>query len=364
MKIFVPKEIKTHEYRVSLVPHGTRELVDSGHEVFVETGAGAAASFADDDYVAAGARILDSPQEGYETAELVMKVKEPIGQEIDWLRPGLSVFGYFHLAADRDLTMAILQSGATAIAYETLLDEHGQLPLLTPMSAVAGRISIQLGARLLEKPQGGRGVLLGGVPGVLPGHVTIIGAGVVGTEAAKMAAGLGARVHVLDTNAARLRQLSEVLPAHVVGLTSSRGRILEELRVADLVIGAVLIVGARTPRLIEREDLRLMKRGAVVVDVAIDQGGCTEVSRPTTHAAPSYVEEGVVFSCVTNLPGAVSLTSTQALCDATFPYVRLIADHGLDGACRIRTELSSAINIREGKVKHAAVAEAFSLSLN
>ncbi len=359
MIIFVPRETKSHEYRVGLLPAGARALNQDGHQVWIERGAGEGSGLTDSEYVQAGATIIESAAEGYGVAELVVKVKEPLPLETPLLRSGQLVFCYFHFAASKSLTRDVLASGATALAYETLMDDAGRLPLLVPMSEVAGRMSIQQGAKALENPSGGRGVLLGGVPGVAPGHVTILGAGVVGTEAAKMAAGLGARVHLLDTNVARLRELSATLPANVVQLFSDRSSILQELARADLVIGAVLIRGARAPRLITREDLALMKKGSVIVDVAIDQGGCTETSRPTSHLHPTYEEEGIVHSCVPNIPGAVSRTSTFALCNVTLPYVRLLANHGYEGACQARPFFASALNIQAGKIVDSAVAEAY-----
>lgn len=361
MKLFVPRETKLQEYRVGMVPSAVRQLSEQGHHVYVESGAGGGANHTDDDYRSAGATLVACAADGYATAELVVKVKEPLAHEYAFLRPGLTIFAYFHFAADRALTDAVIDSGVTALAYETLIDQRGRLPLLTPMSEVAGRLCVQLGARLLERPHGGRGVLLGGVPGVEPAHVTIVGAGVVGTEAAKMAAGLGARVHLLDTNLSRLRELADVLPANVVGLASNRARLVSELARADLLIVAVLVVGAKAPRLILESDLCSMQKGAVIVDVAIDQGGATEVSRPTSHDQPSFVVHGVVVSCVPNLPGAVSHTSTQALTDATFPYIRDMAQFGFEGACRRRPELASALNVTAGQVRHPGVAAAFGL---
>lgn len=360
MIIFVPREIKTHEYRVGMVPAGVAQLVVDGHQVLVAASSGLGAGIPDREFEEAGAAIVDE-EAGYGRAELVVKVKEPQASELALLRPGQLVFGYFHFAASRALTEAFMASGATALAYETLVDEAGRLPLLTPMSEVAGRMSVQQGAKLLENPSGGRGVLLGGVPGTPPAHVTILGAGVVGTEAAKMAAGLGANVHLLDTNLHRLRGLAEVLPKNVTVLVSDRTRILEELKVADLVIGAVLLKGARAPRLITRADLKLMRRGSVIVDVAVDQGGCVETIRPTTHDAPSYVEDGVIHYGVANIPGAVSRTSTLALTNATLPYVRILAKHGFPGVCEVHPPFLSALNVARGQIYDRGVAEAFEL---
>jgi alanine dehydrogenase len=362
VRLFVPRETKIHEYRVGLIPSAVRQLVQSGHEVSVQAGAGQGAGMADEQYQAAGANLVDSAAQGYERATLVVKVKEPQPEEYEFLRPEHLLFCYFHFAASRDLTEAVMRSGSTAIAYETFVDHRGRMPLLIPMSEVAGRMSIQQGAKYLENPTGGRGVLLGGVPGVEPAHVTVIGAGVVGTEAAKMAAGLGARVHLLDTDVHRLRQLSEVLPKNVIVLRSDRDRIVEELKVADLVVGAVLVRGARAPRLVLREDLSMLKSGAVIVDVAVDQGGCFESTRPTTHSDPIFIEEGIVHYCVANIPGAVSRTSTIALNNVTLPYAQLLADHGWQGACDHCPELRSALNIQQGTIVHPGVAAAFDFS--
>lgn len=359
MLLFVPKETKAHEYRVGLTPSGARTLVADGHRVWIERNAGVGAGFSDKDYMVAGAHLIDTAEEGYDKSDMVVKVKEPLPHEYPLLRASQLVFTYFHFAASRELTEAVAQSRATAIAYETLVESDGSLPLLVPMSEVAGRMSIQAGARHLEKPQGGRGVLLGGVPGVMPAHVTILGGGVVGTEAAKMAAGMGAQVHVLDTNLTRLRELSEKMPKNVIPLFSDRAQIVRELEAADLVIGAVLVRGDRAPHLIRHRDLKLMKPGSVLVDVAIDQGGCAETSRPTTHETPVYVVDDVVHYCVANMPGAVPATSTAALTNATFPYIRLLAEHGLDGAIAKNPALRSAVNIRNREIVHPTVAALF-----
>jgi alanine dehydrogenase len=336
------------------------ELTGRGHRVLVEQGAGEGSGVPDSAYVAQGAEI-ESARNVWAKAELVVKVKEPQAEELPHLGAGQLLFTFFHFAASEALTQGVLKSGATAIAYETVEDRAGQLPLLTPMSEVAGRMSIQAGARHLERPNGGRGTLLGGVAGVAPGHVTILGAGVVGAEAARMAAGLGARVFLLDVNLERLRALADVLPANVITLYSTRHAILEQLAHADLVVGAVLVRGARAPRLVERGDLQRMKSGAVLVDVAVDQGGCFETSMPTTHDDPTYVVDGVVHYCVANMPGAVSRTSTFALCNATLPYVRLLAERGLDGALAREPGLLPGISIHGGQVTHPAVAAAFGL---
>lgn len=362
MIVFVPREVKTHEYRVAIVPAGVRQLVEDGHTVLVEQEAGMGSGLSDSAYEQAGAVLVSTPEEGYAGAQLVVKVKEPQKSEIALLRPGQMVFGYFHFAASRELTDGVLQSRATSIAYETLQDEHGRLPLLTPMSEVAGRLSIQEGARHLLSPLGGRGVLLGGVPGVAPAHVTIIGAGVVGTEAARMAAGLGARVHLLDNDLQRLRQIPAELPANVTPLFSDASAIEAELEVADLIIGAVLVRGARAPRLIRREHLSRMKTGAVLVDVAVDQGGIAETTRPTTHENPTYVVDGVVHYGVANMPGAVARTSTRALSNATLPFVRILAGHPqLRSLIRADPRLKGAVSTHDGHLTDAAVAESFGM---
>src|ERR1043166_1830302 len=326
MKVGVPREIKADEYRVAMIPVGVESLVKAGHEVVVESQAGVGSGFGDEDYIKAGAKIVATHADLISSADLVIKVKEPQAAEISMFRPGQVVFTYFHLAADAQLTQGCLESGITAIAYETIKDRQGRLPLLTPMSEIAGKMSIQEGAKYLEKPMQGRGILLGGVPGVAPAHVVILGAGVVGTNAAKVAAGMGANVVIMDINLDRLRYLDDVLPANVTTIYSDPLAITHYLREADLVIGSVLIPGARAPRLVTREHLKMMKNGSVIVDVAIDQGGCFETSRPTTHHDPTYIVDGVVHYCVTNMPGAVGRTSTFALCNATLPYARAIAN--------------------------------------
>ncbi len=346
-----------------MVPVGVAQLVADGHEVLIEEGAGRGAGIEDAGFVRAGARLISSAEEGFSKARLIVKVKEPQPHEYKFIRPEHLLFGYFHFAANRSLTMAVMDSGATALAYETFLDDQGKLPLLVPMSEVAGRMSIQQGAKLLENPVGGRGILLGGVPGTPPAHVTVLGAGVVGTEAAKMAAGLGARVHLLDTNLARLRTLSELLPANVVPLFSDPERIAEELKVADLMVGAVLIRGALAPRLVSRHDLRLMKKGSVIVDVAVDQGGCFESTRPTSHESPSFVEEGVIHYGVPNIPGAVSRTSTFALSNATLPLVRTLARFDFPQVAEVMPSFVTALNIKGGQIYDRGVAEAFELPL-
>ena len=361
MKIGVPKEIKTQEYRVGLTPESVMELTRAGHEVFVQAGAGLGLGATNAAYVDGGARILNTAEDVFATAEMIVKVKEPQRPELSLLRRGQVLFTYFHFAADRGLTEGFLATGATAVAYETLRDASGRLPLLVPMSEVAGRMSIQEGAKYLEKPQMGRGILLGGVPGVAPAHVTVLGAGTVGANAAKVAAGFGANVGLLDTNLERLRYLDDVCAPNVDVLFSDRHTIREQLRRADLVIGSVLIPGARAPHLVERDDLKLMKPGAVIIDVAIDQGGCVATSRPTTHAEPTYVVDDVVHYCVTNMPGAVGRTSTYALCNATLPYVLELARDGVGGAARRSAAIRSAVNVWQGELVQPAVAAAFGL---
>ena len=361
MIIGVPKEIKNNENRVSLTPAGARELVKHGHTVYVQHTAGENSGFPDDDYVSAGAKILPSIEDVYAIAEMIIKVKEPIKPEYKLVRKGQLLFTYFHFACDRELTDAMLASGATCLAYETVVDRHGALPLLVPMSEVAGRMSIQEGARFMEKPQGGRGVLMGGVPGVKPAKVLVLGGGVVGMNAALMAAGMGADVTLCDISLPRLRYLSEVMPRNVKTLFSSTHNIEQELPTTDLVIGAVLIPGAKAPHLISRDMLVLMRPGTVMVDVAIDQGGCFETSHPTTHAEPIYTVDGVVHYCVANIPGAVPYTSTLALTNATLPYAIKLADMGWEKACRADAGLAAGLNVVDGKVTFPGVAEAFGM---
>jgi alanine dehydrogenase len=357
----IPKEIKEHEYRAGILPVGVEELSRAGHRVLVQKGAGLGSGIRDVDYERSGGTLVGQAEEIFATADLVVKVKEPQASEIALLREGQLVFTYFHFAADEALTRGVLASGATAIAYETLQDRRGNLCLLTPMSEVAGRMSIQQGAKFLERPQEGRGILLGGVPGVEPAHITVLGGGVVGTQAARIAAGFGASVCVLDTNLERLRYLDDIMPHNVTTLFSDRHTILDQLAKADLVIGAVLIRGARTPRLVKKEDLKGMKPGAVVVDVAVDQGGCFETTRPTSHAEPTYVVDGVVHYAVTNMPGAVGRTSTYALCNATLPYALQIANQGLAGAAAQNPDIVSAVNVHRRQVTNLAVAETFGI---
>jgi len=361
MIVGVPREIKRDEYRVGLLPVGVEELVRAGHRVLVEAGAGLGSGLADGDYLKHGAELVSGPDQIYGEADLVVKVKEPQPEEIPRLRPGLVVFTYFHFAADRQLTEAVLHSGCIAVAYETLRDDRGRLPLLTPMSEVAGRMSIQEGAKYLERPQMGRGILLGGVPGVAPAHIAILGGGVVGSNAAKVAAGFGASVALMDVDLDRLRYLDDIMPANVTVLFSDRHTIREQLRQADLVIGAVLVPGARAPVLVERDDLKLMKPGSVIIDVAIDQGGTVATSRPTTHSNPTFVIDDVVHYCVTNMPGAVGRTSTFALCNATLPWVLRIAQRGILRAAEDFPPIARAINLFQGAVTNPAVAATFDL---
>ena len=361
MIVGVPRETKRDEYRVGLLPVGAEELVRAGHRVVVEQGAGLGSGLADDAYAACGAELVPTAAEVFARADLVVKVKEPQPAELGLIRRGQAVFTYFHFAASRELTEGFLATGATAVAYETLRDPAGRLPLLIPMSEVAGRMSIQEGAKYLEKPQMGRGILLGGVPGVAPANVLVLGAGTVGANAAKVAAGFGANIALLDTNLERLRYLDDVTPPNIDCLYSDRHAIRERLGWADLVIGSVLIPGARAPHLVSREDLALMKPGAVIIDVAIDQGGCIATSRPTTHAEPTYIVDDVVHYCVTNMPGAVGRTSTYALCNATLPYVLQLAAAGVAKAAATSPAIRSAVNIAEGRLVQPAVAAAFGL---
>jgi alanine dehydrogenase len=364
MIVGVPKEIKRDEYRVGMLPVGVEEMTRAGHHVLVETGAGLGSGLADHEYLRNGAELVASPEAIYGEADLIVKVKEPQAPELDLLRPGQLVFGYFHFAADRGLTEGVLRSGAVAIAYETLRDQHGRLPLLTPMSEVAGRMSIQEGAKYLERPQMGRGILLGGVPGVEPATILILGGGVVGANAAKVAAGFGADVRIFDIDMDRLRYLDDIMPPNVTTLYSDRHTIREQLRRADLVIGSVLVPGAKAPRLIEREDLRLMKPGSVIIDVAIDQGGSVETSRPTTHSDPTYIVDDVLHYCVTNMPGAVGRTSTFALCNVTLRWALKIANLGLERAAEQYPPIARAVNVYGGEVTNKAVAATFDLPYN
>ncbi|MDP6152954.1 MAG: alanine dehydrogenase [Phycisphaeraceae bacterium] len=363
MRIGIPREIKEDEYRVAMLPVGAAMAVREGHSVLVERGAGVGSGYDDAQYESAGATMVDGSAMLFERADMIVKVKEPVGDELAMLRRGQVVFTYFHFAADRALTDTCLSAGIHAVAYETLTDAQGRLPLLTPMSEVAGKMSIQEGAKYLERPMMGRGILLGGVPGVEPANVMILGAGVVGTNAAYVAAGLGARVFILDIDLDRLRYLDDVMPPNVHTLYSHEHAIAEHAQLADLIIGAVLIPGGRTPVLIHRNLLARMKTGAVIVDVGVDQGGCIESIKPTTHRNPTYVIDGVVHYGVTNMPGAVGRTSTQALCHATQPYVLKLAGAGIDQLSEIDPAFSAARNMRKGRLTNQAVADAHGLTI-
>jgi alanine dehydrogenase len=363
MIIGVPKEIKTNENRIALVPAGAELLTAKGHTVHVEQGGGLGSGFTDEQYVAAGAKILATANEVWARSEMIMKVKEPIAVEWPRMRKGQVIYTYFHFAAAEELTRAVLASGAIAIAYETVQLPSGELPLLTPMSEVAGRMAVQEGAKYLEKVHGGRGVLLGGVPGVAPAKVVIIGGGVVGINAAKMAAGMGANTTILDISLERLRYLDDVLPANVKTIYSNRFNILEAIERADLVIGAVLLPGAKAPHLVTRADLKRMQPGAVIVDVAVDQGGCVETIKPTTHENPTYFVDGILHYAVANMPGGVPRTSTLALTNATLPYGLRLAKLGWKQACKEDRSLALGLNVVDGKVVYPGVAEAFGLPL-
>ncbi len=361
MIVGVPREIKADEYRVAMIPVGVEELTRAGHSVLVQLGAGQGSGISDERYAQSGAEIVPDAAAIWSRSDMIVKVKEPLADEWASMRSNQVVFTYFHFAADEKLTRAVLNSGIVAVAYETIKDAKGTLPLLTPMSEVAGRMSIQEGAKYLERPFQGRGILLGGVPGVAPASVVVLGGGIVGANAAKVAAGLGAHVSILDINLDRLRYLDDVMPRNVTTLFSDRHNILECLSNADLVIGAVLIPGARTPMLINRADLSKMQPRAVIIDVAIDQGGCIETSRPTTHANPTYIVDDVLHYCVTNMPGAVGRTSTYALTNVTLPYVLQLANKGWERACRENAGLGQGVNIRHGQVTNPAVAQTFGL---
>jgi alanine dehydrogenase len=357
MRIGVPKEIKVHEYRVGLTPASAAELVAHGHELFVETNAGNGIDCPDRAFEKAGAKILPDAASVFDAADMIVKVKEPQPAEYGYFRPGLTLFTYLHLAPLPELTDRLLGARVNGVAYETILETDGSLPLLTPMSEVAGRMSVQVGAQYLEKPNGGRGILLGGVPGVAPGNVVILGGGIVGTNAAKIALGLGAHVVIIDRNLNRLRDLDDIFGGQIVTLASNTWTIGEALKTADLVVGAVLIPGASAPKLVRREMIATMKRGAVVVDVAIDQGGCFETSHATTHTEPIYFVDGVLHYCVSNMPAAVPHTSTFALTNATFPYLMELANLGLERACDRHPALREGVNTYNGYVTHAGVAQ-------
>jgi alanine dehydrogenase len=361
MKVGIPREVKNNEYRVAITPSGVHELVVHGHEVYVEKEAGVGSSILDDDYVAAGATILDTADDVWGTGDLVLKVKEPIEPEYSRLREGLVLFTYLHIAADAPLTGALAESGIAAVAYETVETDDHRLPLLAPMSEIAGRLAPQAAAHFLEKPLGGRGVLLAGTPGVQPGHVVVLGGGIVGYNAAIIALGLGARVTLLERSIDRMRHLDEILSGRVSLLMSSSLEIEQTIAHADVVIGAVLIPGARAPKLISRGMLSDMQPGAVIVDVAIDQGGCIETARPTTHSDPVYEVDGIIHYCVANMPGGVPVTSTKSLTNATLPYVEAIADHGLAEAVARDPSLGRGVNVLHGTITHEAVAEAHGL---
>jgi len=360
MKIGVPKEIINNESRVALTPSGVQVMTQNGHAVYIENNAGVNSGFSNDQYIRAGANILATANEVFEIADMIMKVKEPIAVEYDLIRPNQLLFTYFHFASNETLTRAMIASKAVCLAYETVESNH-TLPLLVPMSEVAGRMSIQEGAKYLEKPKGGKGILLGGVPGVKPANVLVLGGGIVGTQAALMAAGLGAHVTIADISLPRLRYLSEIMPANVDTLMSSQYNIEQLLPTTDLVIGAVLIPGAKAPHLITRQMLKLMEPGSVLVDVAIDQGGCFETARPTTHAEPVYEVDGILHYCVANIPGAVPFTSTLALTNATLPYAVKLANLGWEKACEQNEDLRKGLNIVNGEVVYKAIAETFNL---
>ncbi|MGB2273314.1 MAG: alanine dehydrogenase [Flavicella sp.] len=361
MIVGIPKEIKTDENRVSLTPAGTLELTKRGHQVYIETNAGLGSGFTNDEYSAAGATVLDTAKEIFDIAEMIVKVKEPIAEEYELINEGQLVFTYFHFASYRPLVDAMQTKKATCLAYETVELDDRSLPLLVPMSEVAGRMATQQGAKYLEKPQNGRGILLGGVPGVRPAKVVVLGGGIVGTQAAKMAAGLGANVTIMDISLNRLRELSDIMPANVTTVYSNEMNIRQAIMKADLVVGAVLIPGAKAPNLITRDMLKTMKMGAVLVDVAVDQGGCIETCEPTTHKNPTFIIDGIVHYCVANMPGAVPYTSTLALTNATLPYVIDIANKGWKKACIENSALKKGLNIIDGTIVYEAVAETFGL---
>ncbi|WP_300461670.1 alanine dehydrogenase [Desulfobacula sp.] len=358
MKVGILKEIKSAENRVSMTPSGVEVMVRNGHDILVEKDAGIGSGFEDARFIAAGATIVNTPEQIFETAEMVMHVKEPLPAEYHLIRENQIVFTYLHLAAAKELTGALMKSKSVCIAYETIEKQDRSLPLLTPMSEVAGRMAIQQGAKYLEMAQGGNGVLLGGVPGVEPGTVVVIGGGVVGTNAAKMACGLGAKVYLLDMNLDRLRYLSDIMPANCIAMMSSPAAIRKLIKEADVVVGAVLVAGTKAPRLVTKEDLKTMKKGAVLVDVAIDQGGCFETSKATTHSDPVYTIDGVIHYCVANMPGAVAKTSTLALTNATLPYAVAIANKGWKRAMQEDLSLKKGLNIQNGKLVYKPVAEA------
>jgi len=357
------REIKDDEYRVGMTPGGVEVLAQAGHTVLIESGAGVESGYEDAQYAASGAEVVPSAKDVWARAEMVVKVKEPLPDEWPMMRRGQVVFTYFHFAADRALTEGVARTGVVAVAYETITDGSGQLPLLTPMSEVAGRMAVQVGAFCLERSEGGRGILLGGVPGVMPARVVVLGGGVVGTQAARVAAGMGADVQIFDIKLDRLRYLDDVMPANVRTVMSEPASIRAAIARADLVIGAVLIPGGRTPLLVRREDLKTMKRGAVIVDVGVDQGGCVETTRPTTHHDPTYEIDGVLHYCVANMPGAVPRTSTQALTNATCPFALRLANLGWRAAARADEHLARGVNMVGGRITFAGVAEAHGMEL-
>lgn len=357
MIVGVPKEVKTHEYRVGLVPSSVKELTSRGHKVFIQTSAGNGAGFTDQEYVEVGAKILPTAEDVWAKAEMIVKVKEPLSQEYDLMRKGQILFTYLHLAPDPKQAEALIKAGNVAIAYETITNDQGQLPLLAPMSEIAGRVSIQAAARCLECHKGGAGVLLGGVPGVSPGKVVVIGGGVVGTQAARMAVGLGAQVSILDLSLPRLRELDTEFNGRVQTLYSNTHNLERQLKDANVVIGAVLVPGGSAPKIIRKEHLKMMKRGSVLVDVAIDQGGCFETSKPTTHENPTYVVDDIIHYCVANMPGAVAKTSAQALNNATLPFVLRLANLGYVEALRQDEHFLNGLNVCEGHITHPLVAE-------
>jgi alanine dehydrogenase len=363
MVIGVPKEIKNNENRVALTPAGVSELRKYGHTVYVQVNAGEGSGFEDEEYIAAGAVMLPTIEEVYGIAEMIMKVKEPIASEYSLIKENQLLFTYFHFASSEELTHAMIERGAVCLAYETVEKTDRSLPLLVPMSEVAGRMAVQEGAKYLEKPLKGRGILLGGVPGVKPARVLILGGGIVGTQAAKMAAGLGAHVTIMDVNLQRLRYLSDIMPENVDTMMSNEYNIRAEIKQSDLIVGAVLIPGAKAPHLITRDMLKLMRKGTVLVDVAVDQGGCIETCSPTTHENPTFIIDDVVHYCVANMPGAVPYTSTVALTNATLPYALQLANKGWEQACRDNAELKVGLNVAEGKVVYKGVADAWNLPL-
>jgi alanine dehydrogenase len=361
MIIGIPKEIKNHEYRVGATPKGVAEMIKNGHQVLIEKNAGLEIDFTNEQYQASGAKIIDSAKQIYQDSTMILKVKEPQAIECEMIKKNQIIFSYLHLAAERELTQNLIKSGCSAIAFETITDNNNSLPLLAPMSEVAGKISIQAGAKALEKSQGGRGILLGGVPGVGRAHILILGGGVAGTNAAKVAIGMGAHVTILDKSLARIRYLCDIFGNDAEILYSNQQNITDAIQKSDLIIGAVLVAGSSAPKLINKDDLKLMKKGAVLVDIAIDQGGCFATSKPTSHSQPTFIVDGIVHYCVTNMPGAVPRTSTQALENSTLPFTIEIANKGLEKALAENHHLKNGLNIHQGKITHAAVAQSLNL---